>query len=156
MKTRSGYSCAILMAFAAALIGIASSPAIAGDATCPCFDATELKQDGRFVEEMATNEGVQTWRELEVLKRHTEDKYTAYFAIETFTPDDTETHAGVNENPYQGWLCFHSFYYLDSPVHPTTIVSNITEEESAACVAEMTAAFGKLVKDDKLFRVSSP
>jgi hypothetical protein len=142
---------AIKLTLGFACIALAGGLASAQEVQCPCFDANELKLDGRFVEEMAANEGVKTWRELDVIKRHTEDMYTAYFAIETFAPNDTETHANVYEYTYptQGWLCRHSFIYLDRPVHPSIEVWGITEEESAACVAEITAAFTKLVKDDR-------
>ena len=149
MKKRFSPLHSIFVVLTISIAGIAS----AQDATCPCFDAKELKRESRFVRDMAEIEGITTPRlVLEVDRVYESDKISARFVYETYEPYDTFTNAIVREDlvlSERGTYCFHGFWYLDTRQHPTTEVHNLTEKQVAACLAEMAEALPKVIKDEE-------
>jgi len=130
MKARSTPIYAVLIAFAAGLIGITSSPASAQEVTCPCFDANELKQEISFVEEMIADGGELKLVKLDILQIPELGVDDAFFEFSAYIPDDTEVLAGSKYYaPASEYRCSHYFYFLDTPQHPNVSMWNITEME---------------------------
>jgi hypothetical protein len=130
-----------------------SSIAIGQEVECPCFDANQLKQESRFINDVMTSIGVKPLRyfyvENDVLEfGTTETAYRAEFEWGN-TYYDTYVYASIREDRYlnRGYGCYRSFWLFDERVLPAVEKWNLTQEETEACAVEIATAYTKLLKD---------
>jgi len=133
---------------------LTSSIAIGQEVQCPCFDANQLKQESRFINDAMTSLGVRPLKyfyvQNDVLEfGTTETEYRAEFEWGN-TYYDTFVYARVWEDTSylnRGYGCARFLLLFDDDVLPAVIKWNLTQEETESCAVEMATAYSKLLKD---------